>query len=214
MENAADALKMAGSLLLFILALSLAILAFSQARETIDVVLKNTDREYLTIEGDSRFYYLANSNDTKRYVGKETIIPTLYRAYKESYKIIFEFPDGYYLYEKNGEQVSKIDLLEQSIHSDLASRQFLDGLLYKDYDYNDTGKSLSDFQTYFNIKPNTSMGLYDYLTSREKNYNIEESLGTYYIEDLASDPTDTSGGASVEEINKKEKRVITYRFIK
>ena len=58
------------------------------------------------------------------------------------------------------------------------------------------------------------MGLYDYLTSREKNYNIEESLGTYYIEDLASDPTDTSGGASVEEINKKEKRVITYRFIK
>ena len=31
MENAADALKMAGSVLLFVIALSVAILAFSQA---------------------------------------------------------------------------------------------------------------------------------------------------------------------------------------
>ena len=38
-ENIADALKMAGSVLLFVMGLSIAILAFSQARESMDIVL-------------------------------------------------------------------------------------------------------------------------------------------------------------------------------
>ena len=95
MENVSDALKMAGSVLLFIIGLSVAILAFSQAREAIDAVLKYTDREYLTIEGDSRFYYLSNTNDTNRYVGLETIIPSRVSAAKESYKKDFVFDDDY-----------------------------------------------------------------------------------------------------------------------
>ena len=94
-DNIADALKMAGSILLFVMGLSISILAFSQARESIDIVLSYSDRESLTIENDARFYYLANQQDTNRYVGKETIIPAIYRAYKENYKIIFQFPDDY-----------------------------------------------------------------------------------------------------------------------
>ena len=202
MENAADALKMAGSLLLFILALSLAILAFSQARETIDVVLKNTDREYLTIEGDSRFYYLANSNDTKRYVGKETIIPTMYRAYKENFKIVFIFPDDYYLFKTkdNNDGIKVLDLSKQSIASDLSSRQFLNGIIYGDFEKN-------EYKRKFNINPN-DMSLYNYLTAKEKsgNYLIKESLGTYYIDDV-------NGTTQVNDVNKTEKRVITYEFI-
>ena len=90
MENAADALKMAGSVLLFVIALSIAVLSITQARESADRVLAYSDRETLSIEGDSRFYYLAgNNDDTNRYVGKETIIPSIYRAYKENFKIIF-----------------------------------------------------------------------------------------------------------------------------
>ena len=53
MENAVEALKMAGSVLIFVLALSVVILAFSQTREAIDTVLRYSDREYWTIEGDS-----------------------------------------------------------------------------------------------------------------------------------------------------------------
>ena len=44
MENVADALKMAGSVLLFVIGLTIAILAFSQAREEIDSVLRYSDR--------------------------------------------------------------------------------------------------------------------------------------------------------------------------
>ena len=211
MENAADALKMAGSVLLFVIALSVAILAFSLAREAIDAVLKYSDRESLTIANDDRFYYLANSSDTKRYVGKETIIPAIYRAYKENFKIVFEFPDDYYLFKNSaGEKVCKIDLSKQNLGSDLQSRQFLNGIIYGDYEY-ETGKTQNDYVTLFRITPN-STSLYNYLTSKESNYKIEEKLGTYYIEDLKTDSSDESEKSNISEANKQEKRVITYTF--
>ena len=49
MENAADALKMAGAVLLFVLALSIIIPFFSQARETADMILDIRDRETVYI---------------------------------------------------------------------------------------------------------------------------------------------------------------------
>lgn len=214
-ENVADALKMAGSVLLFVIGLSIAILAFSQAREAIDVVLSYSDRESLSIEGDSRFYYLSDSNNTNRYVGKETIIPAIYRAYKESYKIIFEFPDDYYLFTKEEEEkdanghtirtytknVKTIDLEKQSIGSDLASRRFLDGIIYGKFD-----ETKADFEEEFKIKLNSTTSLYNYLTSKESSYKIKESLGTYYKNDVGGTPTDEA------DVNKTEKRVITYTF--
>ena len=136
-ENLADALKMAGSVLLFVLGLSICMLAYSQAREAIDIVLSYSDRESLTIENDSRYYYLSEGNDTNRYVGKETIIPTIYRAYKENYKIVFKFPDNnVYLFKKNSkkdEKVKKIDLEEQSIGTDADGREFLNGIIFGKY---------------------------------------------------------------------------------
>ncbi len=213
-ENIADALKMAGSVLLFVMGLSIAILAFSQARESMDIVLSYSDRESLSIEGDSRFYYLSNDNDTSRYVGKETIIPAIYRAYKENYKIVFKFPDDYYLFKKEvknteglnkEKEISTLDLANQSLSSDLESRQFLNGIIYGVFTYED-GKTKTDYISKFNIKPN-NVCLYNYLTEKEKKYKIKESLGTYYIEDV------NETREKVNNVNKTEKRVITYEFV-
>lgn len=205
-ENIADALKMAGSVLLFVMGLSIAILAFSQARESMDIVLSYSDRESLSIEGDSRFYYLSSENDTSRYVGKETIIPAIYRAYKENYKIVFKFPnDKYYLFKvKNDEKISTLDLANQSLSSDLASRQFLNGIIYGDFEY-ENEKSKNDYINKFKITPN-DISLYQYLTEKESTYKIKEYLGTYYIEDV-------NGTSEVNAVNKTEKRVITYEFV-
>ena len=205
-ENIADALKMAGSVLLFVMGLSIAILAFSQARESMDIVLSYSDRESLSIEGNPRFYYLSKDNDTSRYVGKETIIPAIYRAYKENYKIVFKFPnDKYYLFEvKNGEKISTLDLANQSLSSDLASRQFLNGIIYGDFEY-ENEKSKNDYINKFKITPN-DISLYQYLTEKESTYKIKEYLGTYYIEDV-------NGTSKVNAVNKTEKRVITYEFV-
>ena len=212
-ENIADALKMAGSVLLFVMGLSIAILAFSQARESMDIVLSYSDRESLSIERDPRFYYLSNDNDTSRYVGKETIIPAIYRAYKENYNIVFKFPDDYYLFKqevKNAKglnkekKISTLDLANQSLSSDLASRQFLNGIIYGDFEY-ENEKSKNDYINKFKITPN-DISLYQYLTEKESTYKIKEYLGTYYIEDV-------NGTSEVNAVNKTEKRVITYEFV-
>lgn len=211
-ENIADALKMAGSVLLFVMGLSIAILAFSQARESMDIVLSYSDRESLSIEGNPRFYYLSKDNDTSRYVGKETIIPAIYRAYKENYKIVFKFPDDYYLFKQevknakglNKEKISTLDLANQSLSSDLASRQFLNGIIYGDFEY-ENEKSKNDYINKFKITPN-DISLYQYLTEKESTYKIKEYLGTYYIEDV-------NGTSEVNAVNKTEKRVITYEFV-
>ena len=212
-ENIADALKMAGSVLLFVMGLFIAILAFSQARESMDIVLSYSDRESLSIEGNPRFYYLSKDNDTSRYVGKETIIPAIYRAYKENYKIVFKFPDDYYLFKqevKNAKglnkekKISTLDLANQSLSSDLASRQFLNGIIYGDFEY-ENEKSKNDYINKFKITPN-DISLYQYLTEKESTYKIKEYLGTYYIEDV-------NGTSEVNAVNKTEKRVITYEFV-
>ena len=84
MENAVDALKIAFAVMVFTMALSLAMVMFSQAKETSDIVLRTSDVseyiEYIRSDGD---------NVKSRVVGLETIIPTLYNYYRENYTVIF-----------------------------------------------------------------------------------------------------------------------------
>lgn len=211
MENIVDALKMAGAVLLFLLALSITTLSFSKARETIDILLNYSDREYLTTKDgkeDNSYYYFAK--DTTRYVGKETIIPAIYRAYKENYKIVFKFPDRYYLFQQyilnDGEEkltkINTIDLKEQKISSDSESRRFLNGIIYGEYGgYGDNTVYQKDFLIYPNSSP-----LNTYLTEKEKSFKIREDLGTYYTEDAEGSES------TIDDVEKHEKRVITYTF--
>ena len=101
MENAADALKMAAAFLIFIMALAISINAFSQARLTATTLLEYHDRDY-----DYR-YIEANVDDsgnpvTERIVGIESVVPSIYKAWKENYKIVFDdgiLSDGVYQQE-------------------------------------------------------------------------------------------------------------------
>ena len=86
MENAVDALKMAGAVLMFVIALSVSIVAFGQVRQTADIILDYKDRETVYIDGD--YYYEATG--LERTVSLETVIPSIFRAYNEQYKIVFE----------------------------------------------------------------------------------------------------------------------------
>lgn len=90
MENATEALKMGFAVLVLIAALSLTIYSFTMVRET---------SAQITDEADVRQYYqqltLSATGEgstnalSSRIVGVETIIPTLYRYYKENYTILF-----------------------------------------------------------------------------------------------------------------------------
>lgn len=93
MENAVDALKIGFAVLVFVMALSLTIYMFAQVRETADIVLHSSDvTEYMQYEGFEDYETAKKSSE--RVVGLETIIPTLYKYYKENYTVIFRDSSG------------------------------------------------------------------------------------------------------------------------
>lgn len=88
MENLTDAFKIVLAVFAFVLALSVAISMFSQLNETSKIILNSSDiTNYYE-------YKIATDEEQSRIVGLETIIPTLYKYYKENYTILFLKADG------------------------------------------------------------------------------------------------------------------------
>lgn len=84
MENAVEALKMAFAFLVFGMALTISIISFSKVKATSDVVLYTKDEtNYYDYQGAT------GKAAQNRIVGLETIIPTLYKYYKENYTVLF-----------------------------------------------------------------------------------------------------------------------------
>ena len=219
MENVADALKMAGEMLLFILALGIGISSFSQARETSDALLKYTDREYVT--------QYQGMGTTQRVVGEETVIPTIYRAYKERFKIYFYEADKspLELYTITNAQtleetsVNAIDADKPALGQDWQKDNFIMALLYgtnanlKDQygntiSFDEFETSLNSGYSIYHLNPN---GIYDIII---KSNQFEEYFGVYY----PSQAREGAGeGAEGEETNmnaqttsEEKMRVISY----
>lgn len=194
MENVIEALKIAFGVMMFVLALTLSISSFSQAREAIDnvIMMKDREQEYTYVE--------TAANLKNRLVSSETIIPTIYKAYKENFSVEFYKSDGVtplYLYTAvdtnyNKTNVYYIDLEREILGNATNANKHLDILLGKKSDAPDT------FRDEF-IYPD---GLYEFF----KNNTFKECLGEYYQEDALPD-ADTD---ATLEINKTKKRVITY----
>ena len=153
------------------------------------------------------FYY--KSTGTERTVGLETVIPTIYRAYIENYKIVFEGLEGpvYTLNLSGGKTIDKytidlettktgeIEINNVSLANDEQKSEFLCGILYNDFTKLNGDKP--KFEKKYNVSlPNS--GLID----RLKNKKITEYLGVYYQND----------NEDVPDVNKTEKRIITYKI--
>ncbi len=207
MENASEALKMAGAVLLFVLALSIIIFYFGQVRQTSDTILNYRDRETTYIDGE--YYY--ETSGTERKVSIETIIPSIFRAYLENYKIVFEYENDigkelYSMKDENGKYSIKkycLDLETKQgtkyknvvLANDNQKAEFLSIILFRDYSRFNTNQS--NFEKKYNVRL-SSTSLYDQLTSAKK---ITEYLGVYYQNDAPNVP----------DIMKTEKRIVTYK---
>lgn len=196
MENATDALKMAAAVLIFVLALSISINAFGEARRASQVILDYRDREY--------DYTYITSGTTQRQVGLETIIPSIYKAYKENYKIIFDMQninDNNGLYSKKNEngdydEINYIDLEKEVLGSDKQKEEFIKAIIYGKKNISaEYKKEFSDLG--INLKDD---GIY----ARIEDKKVTEKLGVYYQEDMQT------GGSNTPDANKTKKRVITY----
>ena len=191
MENAVEALKMAGFMLLFIIALSITMITLTQAKTTADSLVKNQDRQqsyqYIEVNGDL-------SKSLSRTVTLADIIPTLYRYAQEDYAVQFYTSSGspLYVYEsgqiKNGVHVKKNDL-------DLDTEHWLENgeTRYEEWRGNTT-----------KIKQHVD-DVVEYLLANYKNSNFEEKLGTTEDYEESQDTNEL-----VPDINKQYKRIITY----
>lgn len=95
MENATHALIMAFSVMVLVIALTVSIVAFNNAKQTADIILYTKDEaNYYEYQGTR------GKQAENRIVGLETVIPTLYKYYKENYTVVFK--KGNYN-ESNGE---------------------------------------------------------------------------------------------------------------
>lgn len=209
MENATDALHMAAAVLIFVLALSISINAFGEVRQTAQSIIQYKDREY--------DYTYVEQEGTQRKVGIESIIPSIYKAYKENYKIVFETNDinnttGKGIYQKSDGQggtieINYIDLEKETIGSDKDKEEFILAILYgaKRPDNKDTKRENWDWTTIKQKYTNYGItlkdaGIYDRINTKTFN----EYLGIYYQDE-------TDGKTNTPQSNKVEKRVITYK---
>lgn len=99
MENSAEALKLAGFTLLFVIALSVAMMTIMQAKRTSEQIIAYSDKTNYssTIQENSNY---ENGN---RIVSVYDIIPTLYRYNQEKYIVLFKDTNEQPLTVYNGE---------------------------------------------------------------------------------------------------------------
>ena len=143
MENAVDAIKMAFAIFVFTMALSLSIFMFNKAKATSDEVLASSDV--------TRFMEYIESSQMigdERIVGLETIIPTLYKYYKENYTVIFLNPDG-----------TPMEIYSTKTNVDLWSegytnKYYTNNTFFKIYDFNNNYIELIKFSNMIPVPKN------------------------------------------------------------
>ena len=201
MENAVDAFKWGAAVLIFVLALAVCVTSFSEARIASSILLDYRDREFWLGSSD---YWHSETSDPARIVGKETIIPSIYRAKTEKFKIVFEFKVDYFLFSKKIDGVdTKINVVELETLESYGD-SFINIVLYgKDKSGVDTD-IINGIERAKGITFRTSE---DCLFKKINNKQFQELPGEFYPSEA------TAGKSKVPESNREKKREITYKEI-
>ena len=100
MENASDALIMAGEMLIFIVALTVCISSFTKVRVEIDKIVGQKETVQMAKNEENQEYvnYIkSKKNNSIRVVRAETLLPSMYRAIKENY-VIYKLISNVYVF--------------------------------------------------------------------------------------------------------------------
>lgn len=237
MENAVDALKIAFALFIFVMALSLCMYMFTKAIQTSDIVLESSD-----VTTFMEYVEPSDMIGEDRIVGLETIIPTLYKYYKENYTVVFLESDG-----------SPMELYTSQTNELLWSGHGTDNAYTNRYYNNNYDKRICAFDVdeetrrhepwtgntnYY--KQNLDMFLsggtfvapsgngmdYNYsdrkingwgrqhgFIEEYKDRKFRESLGEYTFNSVTDNPNLDEDSPELTEVEGKEKRVIIYTLI-
>ena len=199
MENAVEALKMAFAVMMFVAALSLSVSSLSKANRAVTSIISLNDRE-------TEYSYVEPTGNT-RIVGVETVVPTMYKAYKENFEIYFYDQDGitpliiYYETDYDGNYRKKDELGNDIGINYIDGTEVYSNAQEEVEHLNQILGHPSKVEAKYvkQLNPSYSLGFYDYLSNKK----FKEEIGEYYQND----------GEATPEANKVKKRVITYTLI-
>lgn len=194
MENAVDALKIAGSVLLLIIALTVNISTFSRIKTEFEQIINNRENVKYAIdttkEGNTYVNYLKSSGeDYARIVKIETIVSSLRRLRKENYKV--------YIVLNNINDVSsldsdlKIDLNNNLKYGDVTLANAGQTVLF--YQLGDDQGKWAEDKNSENFDKSISI-----LYNRLKSVDFLEYYGLY------------KDNTEVSDAEKKDRKIITY----
>lgn len=183
MENVADALKMAAFVLLFVGALSIAMITLSQARSVSQAILYSEDSRSFYSYVDENEYITGTGYKTERTVKLDAMLPTLYRYYKENYRVEFYQADGtpFILYiNKKGVNTNALDIDDEM----------------QNYEY-------------WQGSPQATKEHLDKIV-KEKLWSLRDNK---FKEELGIKEVTNSDSELLQDINKQTKRTIKYTLI-
>ena len=196
MENASDALIMAGQVLIFIIALTVCISSFTTVRAEVNRIVGENEEIRFAKNGNNYINYIDSRNvKATRVVGSETVVSSMYRAIKENYVIYIKFDSDITRQIGTNDYISTMKATEDSKVMDKDGQSIIkkEDVIVKITIGADTNQNINEV---LSKTPSGGTSLFELM--REKNFN--EYLGEYQ---KASD-------AGVTSENKEVFRIITY----
>lgn len=201
MENAAEAIKLAGFTLLFVTALAIAMTTVMQAKNTSETIISYSDK--------TKYYSMVEQTDAteggNRIVTIYDIIPTLYRYKQEEYIVLFEnsnnqplqiFDGETNITKKTNDYNKKISYLNYNLED-----KFQENWRQND---NTVKKHVDEIVKYLLDKYNNNT----FIETIETTNDIYRNNADIII-DTSSDQRQTTDDEKEED---KEIRVITYKL--
>ena len=216
MENISDALKMAGAALLFVIALTVTIMLFSQARETAQIVLYSKD--------NTNYYQKLSPTEigVTRVVGIETVIPTLYRYRQEGFAIricdssgnelqVFDYAIESMINGYDGSQISVVSEENKKIYEKYntpGKDVYMAGAPWVTGDTN-SSKLLERINSYIYGTPNSFEEI-DYTQNYLMKYKEKHFEESYLEYNISGRYKDDGFGNWYTIVDGEQKVIITY----
>ena len=219
MENAVDAIYIAGAVLLLLVALTIGISSFSTQVSQIDEIVQADERVDIATDATGQFVNYISHSDSERVVSVDTIVNTLYRAYKENYTVYIKLND--YSHVKNSDKyVTKAKKTTTVIQSDGTPKNIINIndkiLVFKittEYNLQNAKEKLNNILADVSGENPNGADLYNVLKSDSShNKRYTEYIGELYQNDITSNAGDhmSNEQKKVSDYNKTKVRIITY----
>lgn len=133
MENAAEALKIAFAVFIFVIALAVSFFMVSQARHTADAVFAiNDDSKYFQEGLEGVTYLAASDSNNEQIVGWDAVVATIYRYNSQGYGVTIK--------NRSGDIIARFNTTTESIVSKIfqnkkTNQDASDVLTYTEQEY-------------------------------------------------------------------------------